>query len=194
MNIIYLHGFLSNPNSMKGLLLRSYIEKNTQHQLYLPDLNMPPILTLKKISQQIEQLERVVLIGSSLGGFYATQLASDYNIPAVLINPAVQPWKLFRKLYGKTQIPFKVTEHWTLDEAQLNDLEKLAVPFVQDASKLLVLLQQEDEILDYREAQRYYSLTTHQSMLITEMGGNHAMDNFEEKIPMIIQFLSDNIK
>ena len=155
---------------------------------------MPPLQVLEELSLQIQQLEQVVLVGSSLGGFYATQLASRYHLPAVMINPAIQPWILFRKLFGQDKIPLKVTEQWTLDDTQLNDLEQLAAPFVQDASKVLVLLQQDDEILDYREAQRYYSAVTHQSMLITETKGNHGMDNFAEKIPMIIQFLSDSIK
>jgi uncharacterized protein len=194
MNIIYLHGFLSNSNSVKGILLKRYIEQYTEHQIYLPDLNMPPLQVLEELSLQIQKLEQVVLVGSSLGGFYATQLASRYHLPAVMINPAIKPWILFRKLFGQDKIPLKVTEQWTLDDAQLNDLEQLAVPFVQDASKVLVLLQQDDEVLDYREAQRYYSAVTHQSMLITEMKGNHGMDNFAEKIPMIIQFLSDSIK
>jgi uncharacterized protein len=194
MNIIYLHGFLSNSNSMKGLLLKAYIEQNTAHQIYLPDLNMPPKKVVAHVSDLIEKLENIALVGSSLGGFYATQLASNYHLPAVMINPAMQPWKLFNKLFGENQIPLKVSEQWTLTQAQLEDLEKMSIPFVQDASKLLVLLQQDDEVLDYREAQRYYSAVTHQSMLITETKGNHAMENFAEKIPMILQFLSDNIK
>ena len=195
MNIIYLHGFMSNSNSMKGVLLKNYIEQQSlDHKVYLPDLNMPPIQVINKVSILIQKLDDVVLVGSSLGGFYAAQLASYYEIPAVMINPAMQPWNLFRKLFGQTQIPFKVTEQWILDDHQLEDLEKLAVSFVKDAKKILVLLQQGDEILDYREAQRYYSVATHQSILMIEAKGNHAMNNFAEKIPMILQFLSDNIK
>ncbi|MNI92744.1 esterase YqiA [compost metagenome] len=87
-----------------------------------------------------------------------------------------------------------VNAQWTLDQTQLDQLEQMAVPFVQDADKILVLLQQDDEVLDYREAQRYYSNAAHQSMIITEANGNHAMDNFADKIPMALQFLSDCIK
>ena len=57
-----------------------------------------------------------------------------------------------------------------------------------------MLLQQGDEVLDYREAQRYYSHGSRSSLIVTETNGNHAMENFAEKIPMAYQFLSDCIK
>ena len=135
----------------------------------------------------------MVLIGSSLGGFYATQLVAKHAVPAVLINPAMRPWQLFHDLFG-SELPYAVNAQWTLDQTQLDQLEQMAVPFVQDADKILVLLQQDDEVLDYREAQRYYSNAAHQSMIMTEANGNHAMDNFADKIPMALQFLSDCIK
>lgn len=145
------------------------------------------------VAAMIENLDQVVLVGSSLGGFYATQLVAKYGVPAVLINPAMRPWQLFRDLFGSDQIPYVVNAEWTLDDTHLDQLEQMAVPFVQDADKILVLLQQGDEVLDYREAQRYYSNASHQSMLIMEANGNHAMENFADKIPMALQFLSDCI-
>ena len=155
---------------------------------------MPPHLALEKLAALIQELDQVVLVGSSLGGFYATQLVAKLAVPAVLINPAMQPWHLFRNLFGATQLPYRVNEDWTLDDAQLDYLEQIELPFVQDADKILVLLQQGDEILDYREAQRYYSGRQPSSMVITESNGNHAMENFADKIPMAYQFLSDCIQ
>ncbi len=194
MNIIYLHGFQSSPLSFKGQLLHAFCQQQKNIQLYLPDLNQPPEQVVADLSQLIESLEDVGLIGSSLGGFYATQLVAKHGVPAVLINPAMRPWQLFHDLFGSEQIPYKVNAQWTLDHTQLDQLRQMAVPFVQDAAKILVLLQQGDEVLDYREAQRYYSNASHQSMIITETNGKHAMDNFADKIPMALQFLSDCIK
>ena len=193
MNIIYLHGFQSSPLSFKGQLLHAFCQQQKDIQLYLPDLNQPPEQVLADLSQLIESLEDVGLIGSSLGGFYATQLVAKHAVPAVLINPAMRPWQLFHDLFGG-ELPYVVNAQWTLDQTQLDQLEQMAVPFVQDADKILVLLQQDDEVLDYREAQRYYSNAAHQSMIMTEANGNHAMDNFADKIPMALQFLSDCIK
>ena len=191
MNIIYLHGFQSSPLSIKGQYIQAFCQN--QHHVHLPDLNMPPEQVLAHVSEMIECLDQVVLIGSSLGGFYATQLVAKHAVPAVLINPAMRPWQLFHDLFG-AELPYVVNAQWTLDQTQLDQLEQMAVPFVQDADKILVLLQQDDEVLDYREAQRYYSNAAHQSMIMTEANGNHAMDNFADKIPMALQFLSDCIK
>ncbi|MGB9190491.1 MULTISPECIES: YqiA/YcfP family alpha/beta fold hydrolase [unclassified Acinetobacter] len=193
MNIIYLHGFQSSALSIKGRQIKDYCQQHSNVQVHLPDLNMPPEQTMAHVAAMIESLDRVVLVGSSLGGFYATQLVAKYGVPAVLINPAMRPWQLFRDLFGAEQIPYVVNAEWTLDDSHLDQLEQMAVPFVQDADKILVLLQQGDEVLDYREAQRYYSNAPHQSMLITEADGNHAMENFADKIPMALQFLSDCI-
>jgi len=193
MNIIYLHGFQSSALSIKGQQIKSYCQQRSNVQVHLPDLNLPPEQTLAHVARMIEELDQVVLIGSSLGGFYATQLVAKYGVPAVLINPAMRPWQLFHDLFGAEQIPYVVSAEWTLDHSHLDQLEQMAVPFVQDADKILVLLQQGDEVLDYREAQRYYSNASHQSMLIMEANGNHAMENFADKIPMALQFLSDCI-
>ena len=193
MNIIYLHGFQSSALSIKGQQIKDYCQQQGNVQVHLPDLNMPPEQTMAHLAAMIENLDQVVLVGSSLGGFYATQLVAKYGVPAVLINPAMRPWQLFRDLFGSDQIPYVVNAEWTLDHTHLDQLEQMAVPFVQDADKILVLLQQGDEVLDYREAQRYYSNVSHQSMLITEAKGNHAMENFADKIPMALQFLSDCI-
>ena len=193
MNILYLHGFQSSALSIKGQQLKDYCTLYTSYTVHLPDLNMPPLQVIETISDLIRQLDDVVLVGSSLGGFYATQLVAKHSVPAVLINPAMRPWLWFQEHIG-SQLPYNVSENWIIDQQQLDDLEQLAVPFVQDADKLLGLLQQGDEILDYRDAERYYSATSHTSMIMTEMHGNHAMENFADKIPMLLEFLSYSVK
>ena len=102
----------------------------------------------------------------------------------------MHPYPLFMRLFGQGQIPLQATADWTLDEPQLQQLAAMDIPIVQDASKLLVLLQQGDEVLDYREAQRYYNQAQTPSMIMTEVGGNHAMENFADKIPMLLTFLA----
>lgn len=190
MNVIYLHGFASSTASMKAQMLAAYCAQHDDLTLYLPDLNHPVQQALQDVSELIDRLSEVVLIGSSLGGFYATQMVVKHNVPAVLINPAMRPWQLFRHLYGQDLLPYVVHPNWILDEAQLNFLEQIAVSNAHDFSKVLVLLQQGDEVLNYQEALDYYS-ATHPAMLMCEAKGNHAMDDFAEKIPLALQFLSD---
>lgn len=194
MNIIYLHGFQSNSLSAKGQLLQQYCEQKTNFQVHLPDLNVPPLQALQAMSTLIQRLEHPVLVGSSLGGFYAMQLVVQHALPAVLINPAMQPWHLFRQLFATAQLPYAVTEHWSLDESQLEDLAHLAVSEVPNAHQILVLLQQGDEVLDAKDAQCFFSQPKNCAMIINEMQGTHGMDNFAEKIPMALQFLSDHLR
>lgn len=193
MNIIYLHGFKSSALSAKGLLLKQYCEQHSHFQVHLPDLNLPPLQVLNVVSKLIRQVDYPVLVGSSLGGFYAIQLAAQYAIPTVLINPAMRPWHLFRQLFAAEQMPYTVTDQWSLDESQLNDLAQLAVLSVPHAAQILVLLQQGDEILDAQDARTFFSQSSACSTIICETQGNHGMDDFAEKIPMVLQFLSDKI-
>ena len=147
---------------------------------------------LQLLHELVAAHQDVTLVGSSLGGFYATQLVATHALPAVLINPAMRPWQLFRDLFGQQQLPYQVNAAWTLDEAQLDYLEQIAVSNVQQADKVLVLLQQGDDVLDYRDAERYYSSQQPRALVMTEANGNHAMDDFAAKIPMILQFLSSS--
>ena len=193
MNLIYLHGFQSSPLSMKGQLLYAYVQQHRPDiQMHLPDLNAPPLAVLANVSALIRRLPNVALVGSSLGGFYATQLVAQHHVPAVVINPAMRPWQLFQDLFGDV-LPYTVHPNWHLTAQQLDDLADIALPVAQDADKILVLLQQGDEVLDYREAQRYYSAASPSAMIMTEAHGNHAMDDFADKIPMLLQFLSDSL-
>ena len=192
MQIIYLHGFQSSPMSKKGQQLEQYCTNVEHADVHLPDLNKPPEHVLRDISKLIESLplDQVRLVGSSLGGFYATYLVAKYGCPAVLINPAMQPWQLFEDLFGIEQIPLKVTDSWTLDADQLQQLQSIADTKLKHADKILVLLQRGDEVLDYRQAQGYYSSAHPSSLILTDANVNHAMDDFEEKLPFVLRFLS----
>lgn len=192
MQIIYLHGFQSSPMSKKGQQLEQYCTNIDHADVHLPDLNKPPEHVLRDVSKLIESLplDQVTLVGSSLGGFYATYFVAKYGCPAVLVNPAMQPWKLFEDLFGIEQIPLKVTDSWTLDADQLKQLQSIADTKLKHADKILVLLQRGDEVLDYRQAQRYYNAAQPSALILTDADGNHAMDDFEEKLPFVLRFLS----
>jgi len=194
MNVIYLHGFKSSAQSVKGQLLQRYCAQRGGPQVHLPDLNAPPQQALHQVSELIQRLDGAALVGSSLGGFYAVQLAARHGIPAALINPAMQPWALFRSLFAAEQLPYAVTERWTLDEAQLDYLEQAAVPHAPNAGQILALLQRGDEVLDYRQAQSFFSQPAGRAMIISEAQGSHGMDDFAGKIPMLLQFLADAVQ
>lgn len=206
MQLIYLHGFQSSPQSQKAQqLLKACLARHIP--LQIPDLNAPPTQVVAQLDALIGSATMPVgLVGSSLGGFYAHIMAVRHRVPAVLINPAIAPWRLFQDLFDVARLPYRVSANWQLDAAQLTDLAQLALPQYAapqhaQAASLLVLLQSADEVLDYSEAERYYrrccrrsnSQGYHQAgraLVLTEQGGDHAMHNFEQKIPLLLHFLS----
>ncbi len=194
MQLIYLHGFQSSPSSYKAQqLLR--ICQTQQIVLHIPDLNAPPHVVLSRVEKIITQTSTSTgLLGSSLGGFYAQLLAARHGLPAVLINPAMRPWQLFQQLFDVAQLPYRVTNDWFLDAVQLQQLAEMALHCQPNASQILLLLQSGDEVLDYREAERYYKQADHAALVLRDQGGNHAMDDFTHKIPMVLHFLQTALK
>lgn len=194
MNLIYLHGFQSHANSLKGTLLREYCLKHCPEiTVHLIDLNLAPQDAIKNIHYLTQSLTNLAFVGSSVGGFYATHLARYYNAPAVLVNPAIEPWNLFLTMFGETALPYRVTDTWQLEAVHLQQLQILAKNFDTKWEKFLVLLQCSDEVLDYSKAQDYYRQGSYPAMIITEQKGDHAMSNFAEKIPMLLTFLSHRL-
>src|SRR5690625_6851590 len=94
--LIYLHGFLSSPVSYKAQQVKQWLADERPDIRYLcPHLTPYPERTCEQLQNLVEGLgnERIFLMGSSLGGFWATWLAEQYDLRAVLINPSVRPWE-----------------------------------------------------------------------------------------------------
>jgi hypothetical protein len=185
--LLYLHGFNSSPASFKARFLGDFLQQRNLRQHYLvPALSHEPQAALQSVQRLIEsRLDEadITLIGSSLGGYYATCLAERYDLRAVLVNPAVYPYRLLKDYLGVNRNYYNGAEYEiTLEHMQqLLDME---VARISRPERYLVLLQTADETLDYREAAEKFS----DAQLIIEPGGSHSFDNFERVIPQILQF------
>ncbi len=185
---LYLHGFLSSPQSAKAEETRIWFEQHEpQSRLLIPTLPFEFTDAIAMARQQLRQLQqsfdKVMVIGSSLGGFYATRLAQDFDVPAVLINPAVRPHELFRNYLGPVT-HYHTGVEYQLTERHLNDVAAIAVQRVRHPDKLLVLLQTGDETLDYRHAAELYQ----DCQLDIAEGGDHAYQGYREQLPRMIEF------
>lgn len=185
---LYLHGFLSSPLSKKAQELTAYFRCHFRSaSLSIPALDFSPQAAIEQAKQELEKLQqrhkKVLLIGSSLGGFYATYLAHHYKVKAALINPAVRPFELFQNRLGTHQDFYSAQTH-ELNAAHLTELKKLDCPIIASPERLFLLLQTGDETLDYRQAAAHYlACPSHISA-----GGNHSYQDFIARMPMILNW------
>ena len=176
--ILYLHGFASCG---KGNKSKALIEYFGEEEICSPNLPYAPAKAIEYLYDLIQTENIKLLIGSSLGGFYATYFAEKFGLSAILLNPSVMPWKTLASYVG-WQKRFCDGEAFEFKEGYLRELEDLrAVP---QNGNYLVLLQSEDEILDYRIAKEYYS----DHRVIVEYGGNHRFENIMDYLSMIERF------
>ncbi|MFT6735456.1 MAG: putative esterase YcpF (UPF0227 family), partial [Polaribacter sp.] len=138
---------------------------------------------IHKLKQQ-EGIEQVFVMGSSLGGFYATYLAEQENIKAVLINPAVRPYELFDKYLGPNE-HFYDGKTYILELKHIEQLQNINIEHLNRPNDQLLLLQTGDETLDYRLAIKKYR----DCPSIIEPGGNHSYEGFMQKLSSIFYFI-----
>ena len=184
--IVYLHGFNSSPASGKAKQLGDYMAGlGRLTDYYCPALPNSPREAIAKIESTLARgrATAITLVGSSLGGFYATYLAEKHGWKAVLVNPAVHAHKLMRDSLG-TQTNWHTGEKWVLTESHLAELAALDITAITQPERYLLLAQTGDAVLDYRDAVAYYAGATQ----IIEDGGDHGFAGFERHYPTILDF------
>jgi predicted esterase YcpF (UPF0227 family) len=181
--IIYLHGFNSSPQSGKAQHLKRYLEgKGRGAEFVCPQLPHWPDEAVAVVEAEIVRRERITLVGSSLGGFYATWLAEKHSVRAVLVNPAIDPHVGLRAYLGPQQASYG-GERYELTEEHLRQWKEFFVIRVRP-ERYLLLVETGDEVLDYRAAVRKYR----GAKQIVVQGGDHSLASFPEQIPLIMEF------
>jgi len=183
--IVYLHGFNSSPASHKAQVLKRHLEgKGLGDRYACPALPDTPAEAIRAIENAIagRRPEGVTLLGSSLGGFYATWIAEKIGCRAVLINPAITP-HVGLEAYLGTQKNLHTGEPYELTRAHLEGWRRLLIERI-DPERYLLLLETGDEVLDWREAARKYE----GARMVIRQGGDHSLQCFAEMIPRILDF------
>ena len=183
--IVYLHGFNSSPASGKARQLGEHLASIGRAADYLcPALANSPREAIAQVEAALAAHSGpVTLVGSSLGGFYATFLAEKHGWKAVLVNPAVHAHVLMRGALGP-QTNWHTGETWQFTETHLAELAALDVSAITRPERYLLLAQTGDEVLDYRDAVAYYAGATQ----IIEDGGDHGFVGFERHFQTILDF------
>ena len=183
--LIYLHGFNSSPQSRKAQMLgRTMAERGLGACYACPALPHQPEQAVAVIEVELARAPKgpVTLVGSSLGGFYATWFAERHGLKAVLINPAIRPHRDLRAFLGVQQ-NMHTGEEYELTEAHLAQWAQLFVPVITPA-RYMLLVESGDELLDYREAVEKYA----GAKQVVVQGGDHTLQSFPDHIPLVLEF------
>lgn len=181
--VVYLHGFASSSQSEKALITQAFFQQQLpQVELLLPDLPYTPQEALNAIEQALGGRRPDAVIGSSLGGFLGTYLAEQHQCYAALINPAVAPYELLSRHLGTYRHPV-LQQDFTVQAEHMELLQQLErKPSAPD--KYLVLLQEGDEVLDYRKAVQFYAGCT----VDVQQGGDHSYQGYANCLSAIVKF------
>lgn len=184
--IAYLHGFISSPRSKKAVMLGDYLRNHAAHVEYLvAELPHRPAQAVAMIERACagKKAGDLTLVGSSLGGFYATVVAERLGCRAALLNPAVHPHAHFARYLGP-QKNLYTGEAFELTRAHIEELERLDVAQITRAQRYWLFVETGDEVLDYREATRYYA----GAFQTVVRGGDHSLSSFAEHVPDLVEW------
>ena len=181
--VIYIHGFNSSEESFKAQQFGKWLAKQPIDCEYLtPRLSFDPRIALTQLVALIE--EDTALIGSSLGGYYATYLSQLYGLKAVVINPAVKPFDLLADYLGAQYNPYQKI-HYELTLAHVDALEQLYYPRLVQPRLIMLLQQMGDEVLPYQQAVHYFVACEQR----IEFAGDHSFVAFQRYFDTIVNFL-----
>jgi len=185
--LLYIHGFNSSPQSQKAQQTHAWLAaEHPEIAFRCPFLSAYPDVAMAQLEAELAALpDPVYLMGSSMGGFYATWLAAQRGARAVLINPAVRPW-LGRDYLLGPQANHHTGEIAVIEPRHLDALRAWEVDPLPRPQDLLVLLQTGDEVLDYRQAEDKYRACR----LVIEAGGDHGFQHFERHFAAIHAFFT----
>jgi len=181
--IIYIHGFGGSGEGSKAKAFRDYFQCIGE-EFIAPSLSCVPELAVGTLQELIRSYRKeVYLIGSSLGGYYASYLSHMGEVErVVLINPATKPYETLRRALGRAPNFYDgTTFEWNEDHLKI--LKRLQTHRV-DLEKFKVLLQKGDELLDYKDALTKYE----GAQVIVEEGGSHSFEGIERHFDAIRTF------
>lgn len=184
--ILYLHGFRSSPQSFKARLLGERLRALGRGGEYVcPQLPASPKQAIELAQRLIQGVpsDELSLIGSSLGGYYATWLAERLGCRAVLLNPAVKPPRDLERYVGVTTA-YHSNEPFKFKQEYIAELQELAVARITRPERYYLIAATGDEVLDWREMTAHYP-SARQRVI---QGSDHGLSDFGDYIDEVLAF------
>ena len=184
--ILYLHGFRSSPNSFKARVMAERLAAlGRGAEWCCPMLPVSPLETVALVEERVAAAnpEQVTVIGSSLGGYFATHLAEKHGWRAVLLNPAVVPERDLSHYLGEQPL-WHGGGSIVVEPRHLDELRALGVARITRPERYYLFAATGDEVLDYREMLAHYPGV--QTRLIE--GSDHAISEFPDYVDDVLAF------
>jgi uncharacterized protein len=182
--LIYLHGFRSSPASFKAVWLHQRLQELGKSAWFAcPPLPPSPYEAIQLIRRGFDLQPDDTLVGSSLGGFYATYLAEHTGCRAVLLNPAIDPAHGLRALVGKHKM-YHSDDAFEFRAEYLHELRELEIPILTFLPRYFLIAAQGDEVLDWRTMQQHYQ-GARQLIL---PGSDHGLSDFAQYGDQVVEF------
>jgi len=187
-HLLYLHGFRSSPQSAKARQMAARVQRDHPNVTWwCPQLPPSPAAAMELIHSGTADWprERMAVVGSSLGGFYATRLALDTGCRLVVLNPAVHPARDLAKYIGEQTAWHDPDQHFYFRPEYVDELRSLESTELPDPAQCLAVIATGDEVLDWHEmVSRYPDVNLR---LIN--GSDHALSDFDNHIDAVLEHL-----
>lgn len=187
-HLLYLHGFRSSPRSVKALRLQAWLHQHRPGvHWHCPQLPPSPRAALHRVQALVADWppQRFAVIGSSLGGFYATLVAEATGCRAVLINPAVDPARDLAAHVGEQTAFHDASRRFEFRAGFVHDLRAMKPATITRPERYFAVIAKGDELLDWREMSARYAGCP---MRLIE-GSDHGLSDFDDHLPAILHFL-----
>lgn len=188
--LVYLHGFRSSPRSSKavktGLAAKALSSKENTIEWYCPQLHASPKQSMDMVTNYIDQsgADKIVIIGSSLGGFYTNYLAEKYACKAIVLNPAVRAARELAPHVGMLT-SYDNDEPFDFRSEYIDELKALQVEKITSPDRYFLIAAKGDELLDWREMVEFYG-GSHQLVL---EGSDHGIADYDNHLPKVMEFV-----
>ena len=187
-HLLYLHGFRSSPLSAKAQFMAEWIRASRPDvHWWCPQLPPSPKEAMAMVFERLTTwpIERSAVVGSSLGGFYATVVAERSGCRAVLLNPAINPARDLAGHIGDLTSFHDPDDHFYFKPEYVTQLRVLTPRAITQPERYYAVIAKGDEVLDWREMSARYPGAT---IRLLE-GSDHALSDFDADLPHVLRFL-----
>ena len=188
-HLLYLHGFRSSPQSTKAQMMAARVQADHKKvRWWCPQLPPSPREAMALIQRGTADwpADQMAVVGSSLGGFYATALAQQRGCRAVVLNPAVDPARDLAAHIGEQTAWHDPAEHFFFRPEYIDELRALQTGPLTHPERTFAVIAKGDELLDWREMTARYA----SARIRLLEGSDHALSDFDDHIDAVQEFLA----